>query len=261
MQNTWQSAWIIGASSGIGRALVLQLASSGVQVAVSARRADLLDELANSGSENILAFPVDVTDREAVRRTAELVLGKLGSIDLAVLVAGVGQLMGATDYSAERAQEAMAINYGGVVNALDPLLKTMLAAGKGQLALVASVAGYRGLPNSAAYAPTKAALISLAESLRPQLAARGVTISVINPGFVATPMTEGSRQPLPFVITADDAAARIIRGLKRAKFEIAFPWPTVALAKTMRLLPYSLFFLALRFLRQDAREDVERGRS
>src|SRR5262249_34679808 len=164
----------------IGRALVLQLASSGVQVAVSARRADLLDELAKSGSKNILGFPVDVTDREAVRRTAGLGLGELRSIGLCVLVAGGRQFVGRPGYSAERAQEAMAINYGGVVNALDPLLKIMLAAGKGQLVLVASVAGYRGLPNSAAYAPTKAALISLAESLRPQLAARGVTISVIN---------------------------------------------------------------------------------
>jgi short-subunit dehydrogenase len=135
----------------------------------------------------------------------------------------------------------MSVNYLGVANALEALIPKMLGAEKGQLALVASVAGYRGLPKASAYAPSKAAVISLAEVLRLELARSGVIVSLVNPGFVATPMTAVNDFPMPFIISADDAAERIIRGLSRGKFEITFPLPLVLMLKALRMLPNALY--------------------
>ena len=123
----------------------------------------------------------------------------------------------------------------------EPLIPAMANAGRGQLALVASVAGYRGLPKAAAYAPSKAAVISLAEVLRLELAGRGITVSLVNPGFVETPMTSVNKFPMPFIIKADDAADRIISGLARGKFEIAFPWQLVTMLKLLRMMPNALY--------------------
>ena len=123
-------------------------------------------------------------------------------------------------------------------------MKNMIARGRGHLALVSSVAGYRGLPKGAAYAPTKAALISLAESLYADLKIKGVRMTVINPGFVATPMTERNTFPMPFIVTIDDAVKAIRRGLDSNRFEIVFPTRMAIMMKTLRLLPYRIFFLA-----------------
>jgi short-subunit dehydrogenase len=140
-------------------------------------------------------------------------------------------------------RQSMETNYMGTVNAISAVLPAMVAQGKGHIALIASVAGYRGLPNGAPYAPTKAALINLAECIRPSLLRLGITVSVINPGFVETPMTAQNKFKMPFLLQADEAARRIIRGLERRKYEIAFPAPIVILLKFLRLLPNSLFFL------------------
>jgi short-subunit dehydrogenase len=236
----WTTAWITGASSGIGRELTLKLARHGVKVAASARSHGKLDDLAREHA-NIVPFPVDVTSREDVAVTAERVRGALGQIDLAVLNAGIWQPQSALAYSASAAAQSMSVNYLGVANALEALIPKMLGAEKGQLALVASVAGYRGLPKASAYAPSKAAVISLAEVLRLELARSGVTVSLVNPGFVSTPMTAVNDFPMPFIISADDAAERIIRGLARGKFEITFPLPLVLMLKVLRMLPNALY--------------------
>ena len=240
MRETWRTAWITGASSGIGRELALALAARGVTVAVSARRAESLAELA-ALSDRIRPYPVDVTDRTAVAATVRALHAALGSLDLVVLNAGVWHSMGARDFSAEHAGQSMAVNYGGITNALEPLLPLLMAQKRGRVALVASVAGYRGLPRAAAYAPSKAAVIALAEVLQPDLARHGVAVSVINPGFVETPMTAVNKFPMPFSISAADAAQRIVRGLERGKFEIAFPWQLVTMLKVLRVLPNALF--------------------
>jgi len=237
----WRTAWITGASTGIGREVAVQLAKRGVHVAVSARSASALAELAATHA-NITAYPLDVTDVAAVRDTLAAIQKAFGGLDLAILNAGVWHPMGASDFDAARAHQSMLVNYTGISNALDPLIPLLKAQGHGHVALVASVAGYRGLPKSAAYSPTKAAVISLAEILRPELALMGITTSVINPGFVETPMTSVNKFPMPFIIGASDAAARIIRGLERRKFEIAFPWQVVGILKLLRILPYALFF-------------------
>ncbi len=236
----WKTAWVTGASTGIGREVALRLAKSGVQVAISARSSEKLDELARIHS-NIRAFPVDVASREQMSETAARIIETYGTLDLAVLCAGIWQPLRARDYDAAAAASSMSVNYLGVANALEPLIPHMITSGKGQLALVASVAGYRGLPKAAVYAPSKAAVITLAEVLRLELAAQGITVSLVNPGFVETPMTAVNDFPMPFIISADDAAERIVRGLSRGKFEIAFPLPLVVMLKILRMLPNSIY--------------------
>lgn len=243
----WKVVWVVGASTGIGRELALLLARSGVRVAASARSADKLGDLA-ALAPGILAVPADVTRLGELVAAHARISAELGPIDLAILNAGVWDPIDARELSAARLARAMEVNFSGIANALEPLIPAMLARGSGHLALVASVAGYRGLPKAAAYAPTKAAVISLAEVLRFDLERHGLTVSVINPGFVDTPMTAVNAFPMPFMIPADDAARRIVRGLARKKFEIAFPWQLVSLLKVMRILPYGLYFRVARVM-------------
>lgn len=241
----WNVAWITGASIGIGREMALLLARSGVKVAASARSVDELNALASSQS-GILAVPLDVTDPEAAAAAAERIASQLGPIDLAIFNAGVWQPMGARNFDPGKCATSMSVNYQGVCNGLAAVMPAMIARQSGQIALVSSVAGYRGLPKAIAYAPSKAAVISLAETLAPDLARYGVTVSVVNPGFVETPMTAVNDFPMPFIIKADDAASRIIRGLAKKKFEVAFPWQLAALMKVLRILPYRVFFWYVR---------------
>lgn len=237
----WRTAWITGASTGIGRELVLRLASQGVRVAATARSRDKLDALA-ALAPGIIAIPGDVTKSEDMRAAHAAAVRDLGGIDLAILNAGVWHPMGAEDYDSTRVLESMDVNYGGLVRALEPLIPSMIAVKSGHIALMASVAGYRGLPKAIAYGPSKAAAISLAEILRTDLEPHGVRVSVINPGFVETPMTAPNTFPMPFMIKTDEAVAHIVKGLRQQKFEIAFPWQTVTGLKLLRLLPYRLYF-------------------
>ncbi|KAB2911944.1 MAG: SDR family NAD(P)-dependent oxidoreductase [Hyphomicrobiaceae bacterium] len=241
MATPWRTAWITGASTGIGRELALALAGSGVKVAASARTADRLAELAQI-APGVAPLPLDVADRAAMAQAARGIAGTLGPIDLAIFNAGIWEPMSSRNFSSATAGRSMAINYMGVVNGIEAVLPGMIERGSGHIAMVASVAGYRGLPPTAAYGPTKAAVINLAETLRDDFAARGITVTVICPGYVETPMTARNKFPMPFIIPAEDAARRIIRGLAKRKFEIAFPWQLVALMKLGRILPYPLFF-------------------
>ena len=237
----WRTVWLSGASTGIGRELALMLARRGVDVAISARSADKLAALA-AENPRLHDYPLDVTDRAASQDVAQRIIAAHGPIDLAVFNAGTWDPMGASDFDAARVAHAMDVNFNGVVNGLDAVLPGMIARRGGHVALVASVAGYRGLPQAVAYAPSKAALISLAEALKPDLARHDVTISIINPGFVETPMTSVNTFPMPFLIKVDRAAELILRGLDAGKFEIAFPWQMKLMMKAMRILPYPLFF-------------------
>ena len=240
MSLPWTSVWITGASSGIGAELALQLARGGVTVAASARSADKLATLAVR-EPRIKPYPVDVTDRVAMGETARRIAAELPQIDLAILNAGIGSFASASRFSAEKAAATMAVNYLGTANALEPLIPMMIERGRGHLAFVASVAGYRGMSKAATYGASKAAVINLAESLAIDLGPRGITVSVVNPGFVDTPMTEGNPFPMPFLMPVDEAAARIIRGLEKRRFEVAFPWQVVTMLKLARLVPAPLY--------------------
>jgi NAD(P)-dependent dehydrogenase (short-subunit alcohol dehydrogenase family) len=241
MGTGWRVAWVTGASSGLGRALAVELAGLGVTVAASARNAQALEALARERPA-IRAFPLDVTDAAAVEDAARRIEAGLGPVDLAILNAGVGTPLYAKHFDAAVVRQVLETNYMGAVHGLAAILPRMIARRAGQIALTASVAGYRGRRRMGAYAPSKAALISLAECLKPELDEAGVAISVINPGFIDTPMTQGNKVPMPFILKADEAARRTLDGLARRKFEIAFPWPLVAMLKIARLAPYPLYF-------------------
>lgn len=234
----WKVVWITGASTGIGREIALQLAARGVTVAASARSGE---KLASLGA-NIKPYPLDVTDRTAVLTTIKSIEQDLGAIDLAVLAAGTYTPVEVENFAPPIFETAMATNYLGVVNALAGLLPPMMSRHTGHVAWIASVAGYVGLPKAAAYGPSKAALINLAESLKPDLDKRGIAVSVINPGFVETPLTAQNDFSMPFLMQAPEAARLSIEGLLKRRFEIAYPLRFVIIMKLARLLPYALFF-------------------
>lgn len=245
----WSTAWIVGASTGIGRDLAIKLAQLGTRVAVSSRSADKLHELAEQHN-NVVPFAVDVTDVAGVAEVHRQIIEKLGRLDLVVLNAGVWHPMTVSQFNVDQCRQSMEVNHGGITNALQAILPDMLANDRGHVGLVASVAGYRGLPKALAYAPSKAAVISLAEVLKLELQDTNVDVSLINPGFVDTPMTSVNEFPMPYIISSEDAAERILKGLKRRKFEIAFPWQLVWSLKFLRILPYWLYFpLASRLTR------------
>jgi NAD(P)-dependent dehydrogenase (short-subunit alcohol dehydrogenase family) len=234
----WKVVWITGASTGIGREAALQLAAAGVKVAVSARSAE---KLSGMGS-GVTAYRLDVTDYEAVRSTVDRIESELGPIDLAILGAGTYTPVAVSNIDPADFSRMVSTNYMGVVNCIAALTPLMRARKHGHLSWIASVAGYVGLPKAAAYGPTKAALINLAECLQPELAREGITTSVINPGFVKTPMTAQNDFEMPFLMTPEDAASRTLQGLKAGKFEVAYPRRFALILKTLRLLPYAVFF-------------------
>ena len=240
-------AWITGASSGIGRALALELARAGRTVAVSARRGDELERLAaEMPAGRIAPFPVDVADAAAMARTAAASEAALGPLDLAVFNAGTHHPVSVETFGPEPFRHLMDINFMGAVNGIAAVLPGFLARRAGHIAVVSSVAGYRGLPQAAAYGPTKAALINLCEALKPDLDRYQVRISVINPGFIRTPLTDLNEFPMPFLMDADVAARRIVRGLEAGKFEITFPRRFTFMLKIARMLPYALYFPMVR---------------
>ncbi|HZT52251.1 MAG TPA: SDR family NAD(P)-dependent oxidoreductase [Stellaceae bacterium] len=244
-------AWITGASSGIGRALALALAARGAAVAASARRAGELEALAAEaaragGPGRIAPFPVDVADTDAMAAAGAAIEAALGPLDLAVLNAGTYAPVDVRAFDAAAFRRAMEINYLGAVNGIAAVLPRFAARHAGQIAVVASVAGYRGLPEAAAYGPTKAALINLCEALKPDLDRLGVRISLVNPGFIKTPMTDRNTFPMPFLMPVEAAAQRILAGLEKGTFEITFPRRFTFLVKLARILPYALYFPLIR---------------
>lgn len=240
-----RTAWLVGASSGIGRATASLLHARGARVVVSARDASALDEFvaAHPGS---LGVPLDVTDRAAVAAAATQVAASCGAIDLVLYCAGHYRPMRATDFDLDEALRHVEVNQVGALHVIAAVLPVLLKQRAGHLSLVSSVAGYRGLPNSIAYGPTKAALINLAETLYLDLSPQGIGVSVINPGFVETPLTAQNGFTMPALITPDQAALEIVRGWAAGRFEIHFPKRFTRWLKALRLLPDGLYFRAVR---------------
>lgn len=248
-----QNVWITGGGDGIGRALALRLCDDGATVAISGRRdsplADVVAEAAGRPG-TIVAFPLDVTDRAAVAKAAGDIEEQVGPLDLVVFNAGTHQAMGASDFSADVFEKLIRVNLMGVVHGIETMLPRFRTRGNGHIAVVSSVAGYRGLPYAAAYGATKAALINMCESLKPEMDAAGITLTVVNPGFVRTPLTDKNDFPMPFLMEPEDAADRIAKGLARGKFEISFPRRFIWWLKLGQCLPNALYFwLTRRLLR------------
>jgi short-subunit dehydrogenase len=236
--------WITGASSGIGEAIVAPLVARGARVAISARRAERLAEIAatwQARGRDVRAFPLDVTDLEAVRQTVADIEQAFGGIDLAILNAG-SHLPGANRiFDGQQVADNMTLNYLGVVYGIDAVLPGMLSRGRGHIAGVASAAGCRAVPAAAAYGASKAAVIHLLDSIRFELEPRGITVTVVNPGFVKTPLTERNRFPMPFLMPVDRAAEAMVTGLEAGRREVHFPKIFTWTLKFLRILPYPLY--------------------
>ncbi|MBI4347802.1 MAG: SDR family NAD(P)-dependent oxidoreductase [Elusimicrobia bacterium] len=218
-------AVVTGATSGLGKALAVQLGRQGWRVALVGRREQLLQETAALVEEAggfPLALAGDVADPESVKRHYAEIKDKWGGVDLALLNAGTPSPMDARKFDAAEVQRVMAVNVGGAANWMGAVLPDMLRQGKGRIAGVASLAAYRGLPVTGPYSASKAALATLLESTRVDLRGTGVQITTINPGFIRTEITKG--QELPFMLEAEDAAARILKGIARGDRVISFPW-------------------------------------
>eukprot|EP01037_Dinobryon_pediforme_P010872 gene10871-10953_t len=222
-------AWITGASTGIGAAVATKLVQDGWTVAITARAADKLEALAAKHPGKMIVAPGDVTDAPGMKALATRIEAEGGrKIALAILNAGAWQEMGAEDFDFASFRTQFEVNVIGTAACIEAVMPAMMARKSGQIAVVASVAGYRGLPRAVAYGATKAALIAMSESLRFDLMKRNVTMTVVNPGFVRTPMTDRNTFKMPFLLEPEDAAARIVRGLASGRFEVAFPWQLVA---------------------------------
>lgn len=247
---THKRVWVIGASSGIGRATALALMQRGAQVLVSARNARALQTLVNQqprpeGSPAPQAWPLDVTDASAVAHTASELLAQ-GPLDLVLYCAGHYNEMRATELDLPDMLRHLDINYRGVLQVLAAVLPAMTQRGQGHVSLISSVAAFRGLPKSLAYGPTKAALTNLAETLYLDLEPLGVGVSVVHPGFVETPLTAGNQFTMPALITPEQAAQDMVAGYASGAFEIHYPKRFTFVMKLLRLLPYRLYFPAVR---------------
>ena len=245
----WQGrrAWLIGASSGIGEATASALHARGAQVIVSARSEAALQAFvaAHPGS---VAMPLDTAEPAQVQAVAAQVLAG-GVPDLVCYCAGYYRDMRATDFNLAEMLRHEQVNYTGVLHVLAAVLPPMLASAQagraGHLSMISSVAGFRGLPKSLAYGPTKAALINLAEALYLDLHDKGMGVSVINPGFVATPLTAGNTFAMPALISPQAAAQAILKGWERGQFDIHFPKRFTRVMKLLQMLPYGWYFPAI----------------
>ncbi len=246
-----QVAVITGASSGIGAELARQLASLGVRVGVTARREEKLRELTleiQARGGTAIAEPADAMDIQATRNAIHRLVEQLGPVDLLVANAGIGLSTSPSRFSAESIEQMMRVNVIGAAAAIEAVLPSMLERRRGHLVGISSLAGYRGLPTVGGYSASKAALSSLFESLRVDLRTRGITVTTVHPGYVKTPMTEGSTRSQPFLMDVGPAAAVILRGIAARRREVNFPWPMAALVGLASWLPNPVYDRVARVL-------------
>ena len=241
-----KNVWITGASSGIGKALAIKFANEGWQVAASARRENLLQDL-NKNNSNIFAFPLDVKDENKTKNIFQNIVQKFQTIDICVFCTGIHDPDSEKKLSSEKIREIMETNFFGTLNCIMAVNKFFREKQKGHISIVSSVAGYRGLPNSTGYGASKAALNNLAESLYFDFGRHNVRISLISPGFIKTPMTDKNKFPMPMIKSPEFAAEKMFVGLtKKNSFEIHFPVAFTMLMKLLKIMPNWLYFFLLK---------------
>ncbi len=236
--------WLTGASSGIGEALAHELARRGARVALTARRGELLERLAadiKSRGGKAECFAGDVLDLDQMKTLVAEIESRMGPIDVAIPNAGTHIFTVPEEFNSREYISLMNLNFGGTLHCVEAVLPGMLRRGRGALAPVASLAGYRGLPRAAAYGASKSAMIHFFESIRFHLVRKGIVISIVNPGFVKTPLTDRNDFKMPFLVDAPRAARIICDGIERGKREIAFPFPFNLVLKMARMLPAPLY--------------------
>ena len=237
-----KTIWITGGSTGIGKALAIKFASKGWNVAVSARRQELLNELSNQ-YENISAFPLDVTDKQKCAEVFDQIKKKYEDIDICFFSTGTWNPKKEKEIDVEQIEEVFKINFFGTVNTIKAVEQYFRDRKNGTITIVSSIAGYRGLPNSTGYGPSKSALNNLAESLYFDFKRFGVRVCLVSPGFIKTPMTDKNDFKMPFIKTTDYAANKIYDGLiNKNVFEIHFPKSLTIILKILSFLPSKLYF-------------------
>tara|TARA_B100000674_G_scaffold322768_1_gene269089 strand:+ start:121 stop:873 length:753 start_codon:yes stop_codon:yes gene_type:complete len=240
MSENQKKIWITGASSGIGKAVAEKFAKEGWKVAVSARRKELLQDMAKD--QNISSFPLDVTDRSQINNVFQNILKEFGNIDLCLFSSGTYEPKDEQNIDPDKIKNVIKVNFLGVIDCVKTVEDYFKDRKTGHISIVSSIAGYRGLPNSSGYGPSKAALTNFCESIYFDFKKFGVRVSVISPGFVKTPLTDKNEFPMPFLKTPEYAAEKIFDGLiKSSSFEIHFPKGLTLTLKFLRILPYRLY--------------------
>ncbi len=243
--------WITGASTGIGKALALKFAKNDWIVAASARRENLLNEL-NKENGNIHPFPLDVTNTDQCKTVFKNILEKFKNIEICVFSTGIHDPKSEKKFNLEKIRKIMEVNYFGVMNSINSIYEYYNTKKCGQISIVSSVAGYRGLPAAGAYCASKSALTSFTESLYFEMKRKNVRVSLISPGFIKTPMTDKNDFPMPMIKSPEFAAEQIYNGLiKKSGFEIHFPKAFTFFMKFLRILPNSIY---LKFLEKGMRK-------
>ena len=234
--------WITGASSGIGKALSIKFAQEGWIVAASARREGLLQELTKI-NQNIHSFPLDVTNPEQCKKVFEDIRKKFNNIEISIFGTGIHDPNSEKKFNLDKIREIMEVNYFGTMNSINSVYDYYNDKKSGQISIISSVAGYRGLPAAGAYCASKSALTSFTESLRFEMMKKNVRVSLVSPGFIKTPMTDQNDFPMPMIKSPEFAAEQIYIGLtKKTGFEIHFPKAFTFFLKFLRILPYGIYF-------------------
>jgi len=237
-----KTIWITGGSTGIGKALAIKFASKGWNVAISARRAELLNQLSNT-YENITSFPLDVTDKEKCKEVFNEIKNKYKNIDICFFSTGTWDPKKEKDIDVEQMESVFKVNFFGTVNSIKAVEQYFRDKKNGIITIVSSIAGYRGLPNSTGYGPSKSALNNLAESLYFDFKRYNVRVCLVSPGFIKTPMTDKNDFKMPFLKTPEYAANKIYDGLvSKNVFEIHFPKSLTLVLKIFSFLPSKIYF-------------------
>ncbi len=235
---------ITGASSGIGRGLALELSRRGAKLGLVARRAAALDEIVgeiSSRNGKALALAADVQDATALRGAADRMRAEFGRIDVLIANAGIGLTADAAEMQPADLARVFNINVIGAANSVAAVVPQMVAHGSGQLVVISSLAAYRGLPKSAAYCASKAAVSAFFESVRLDLKGKGIAVTIIHPGFIKTPLTEGRHADMPFLMELQDAVQLIVGAIERRKKSYAFPWQLASIVRLGMIMPNFLY--------------------
>ena len=234
--------WITGGSTGIGKALAIKFASKGWNVAISARRENLLKEISDN-NENIYGFPLDVTDKLKCKEVFEQIKNKFGGVDICFFSTGTWNPIKEKDLDVKQIEDVFKVNFFGTLNSIKAVEEYFKTKKRGIITIVSSIAGYRGLPNSTGYGPSKSALNNLAESLYFDFKRSNVRVCLVSPGFIKTPMTDKNDFKMPFLKTTEYAAEKIYDGLiNKNIFEIHFPKSLTLILKVLSFLPSKIYF-------------------
>ena len=250
-----KTIWITGGSTGIGKSLAIKFANEGWNVAISARRVELLNELSDS-YENISSFPLDVTNKIKCKEVFNEIKNKYENVDICFFSTGTWDPKKERDIDLEQIEEVFKVNFFGTLNSIKAVEEYFKNKKKGIITIVSSIAGYRGLPNSTGYGPSKAALNNLAESLYFDFGRHNVRVCLVSPGFIKTPMTDKNNFKMPFLKTPQFAAEKIYDGLiKKNNFEIHFPKELTLSLKLFEMLPSKIYFSLVRKLTKYQKKD------